>query len=198
MPFDLGNWLGPFTLFGPLVFGGTLALLILWATLPFAIFGTKSRLNHVIALLERIASRNGAATSEGDGGAALGSLFQKLRHELLQSDTRLVEEALRPGEVDLLLSGKGQKKVAGVRVAADVVEVSLNLSDLASPTSVQSPEDLRERIAGAFVGRQGLRALLSPDLAQLVIQVRPEADVGEVRDLLRSHVFGFHPLDKAP
>ena len=192
MPFDLGNWLGPFTLFGPLVFGVTLALLILWAALPFAIFGTKSRLNHLIALLERIASR------EGDGGRALGSLFQKLRHELLQSDTRLVEEALKPGEVDLLLGGKGQRKVAGVRVAADVVEVSLNLSDLASPTSAQSPDDLRERVAGAFVGRPGLRALLSPDLSQLIIQVRPEADVGEVRDLLRSHVFGFQPLDKAP
>jgi hypothetical protein len=198
VPFDLGNWLGPFTLFGPLVFGVTLALLILWAALPFAIFGTKSRLNHLIALLERVASRDGVAAAKGDGGGALGNLFQKLRHELLQSDTHLVEEALKPGEVDLLLGGKGQRKVAGVRVAADVVEVSLNLSDLASPTSAQSPDDLRECVAGAFVGRPGLRVLFSPDLAQLIIQVRPEANVGEVRDLLRSHVFGFHPLDKAP
>lgn len=198
MPFDWGSWLGPLTIFGPLAFGVALALLVLWACLPFAVFGTKGRLNHVIALLERIAFRGGSAASREAPARPLGDLFQRLRQELLQSDRGLAEEALRPGEVELLRrGGGGREKVAGMRVAEDVIEISLDLPDLAPRTPALRPEDLRERLAAALAGRPGLRALLSPDLTQLIIQVRPEADVGEVRDLLRSQVFGFQPPDKA-
>lgn len=189
------NDLGPVAIFLPLLWAVLAVLTILWIALPFAVFGTKRRLDRIIDLLENPVPPPAPAAGSGAWTAA-GRIFDALRRGLLGTRSDVTEEDLRPGRVSLFVGWETRRvKLADLRVRGDVVEVELDLGELAVRAPQLRPEAALARLESETARQPGLRILSTPERSRVVLQAGPEAE-GRTRDLtalLKSQILDLLP-----
>ncbi|MFQ5912527.1 MAG: hypothetical protein ACE5JS_05045 [Nitrospinota bacterium] len=183
--------LGPVAIFLPLLWAALAVLTVLWIALPFAVFGIKRRIDHLIELLE-----NPAASASLRAGAATGRIFTTLRQEVLRVWPGLREESREPGWVSLFVdSGAGRTSLAEVRVRGDIVDLELDLEALAAYCPVLRVPVVLARLETGLPQRPGLRALISQGRGRLVIQVGPEGEghIPELAALIKEQIVDVLP-----
>ena len=182
--------LGPIVIFLPLFWAVLAVLVVLWFTLPFAVFGIKRRLDRMIGLLE-------AQEGEGGGAAhptrAAARIFEAVRRELIQARTDISEEGRVPGRASFVLTS-GARRIgwAELSLRGDRVELELDLEGLAPALR---GDDALARIQAALTREPGIRLLTGQKRHQAMIQIEPEGEarVRELAALLKTQILDVLP-----
>ena len=178
--------LGPIVIFLPLLWAVLAVLVVLWFTLPFAVFGIKRRLDRMIGLLE---AQEGAAHPT----RAAARIFEAVRRELIQARADVSEEGRVPGRASFVLAS-GARRIgwAELSLRGDRVELELDLEGLAP--ALRGDAALA-RIQAALTREPGVRLLTGQKRHQAMIQIEPEGEarVRELAALLKTQILDVLP-----
>ncbi len=191
-----GYELGPIVIFLPLLWAVLAVLVVLWFTLPFAVFGIKRRLDRMIDLLEAQGERARGAEhptrAEAPSGAA-ARIFEEIRRELIQARADISEEGRVPGRASFVLtSGARRIEWAELSLRGDRVELVLDLEGLAPALR---GDDTLARIQAALAREPGIRLLTGQKRHQATVQIEPEGEarVRELTALLKTRILDVLP-----
>ena len=190
-----GYELGPIVIFLPLLWAVLAVLVVLWFTLPFAVFGIKRRLDRMIDLLEAQGRSGGAehpTRTEAPSGAA-ARIFEEVRRELIQARADVSEEGRVPGRTSFVwTSGARRIEWAELSLRGDRVELELDLEGLAPALR---GDDALARIQAALAREPGIRLLTGQKRHQATVQIEPEGEarVRELTALLKTRILDVLP-----
>ena len=161
-------------------------LVIIWAGLPFAIYGVRRRLDRVVENLDRIqAALDQAGANGGPGGSSPGErngdhraarrLLVELRKEMLQFTPVMRERELDPENVVVYCrSDEGADVPCMVfALSGSGVRVSVPLQSLDEAFSGFSPDDFRDYAVLFLPEKYGFFATASPDGRELQVNIEP-------------------------
>lgn len=159
-------------------------LIIIWAVLPFALYGVRRRLDLVVENLDQIQlvlrqaganGRAGASRAEERNGdqRAARRLLVALRREMLQFAPALQERALDPENVVVFCrNSEGMDVPCMVLTLAESgVQVSVPLQSLEEAFSDFSPDQFRDYAISFLPEKYGFFAAASPDGKELQVNI---------------------------
>jgi hypothetical protein len=190
-----GYELGPIVIFLPLFWAVLAVLVVLWFTLPFAVFGIKRRLDRMIDLLEAQGRSGGAEhpNRSTDPSGAAARIFEEVRRELIQARADVSEEGRVPGRASFFLTS-GARRIgwAELNLRGDRVELELDLEGLAPALR---GDDALARIQAALARKPGIRLLTGQKRHQATVQIEPEGEtrVRELAALLKTRILDVLP-----
>ncbi len=201
-----GYELGPIVIFLPLFWAVLAVLVILWFTLPFAVFGIKRRLDRMIDLLEaqggggeRGTEHPTRATADpsaaGSSGAA-ARIFGEVRRELIQARADISEDRPISGRASFsVASGARLLGWAELSLRGDRVELELDLEGLSAYAPTLRGDAALTRIQADLAREPGIRLLTGPERHRAVIQIEPEGEarVRELAALLKTQILDVLP-----
>lgn len=161
-------------------------LVIVWAGLPFAIYGVRRRLDRVVENLDRIqaaldrgGARGGpevtpAGERNGDHRAAR-RLLVELRKEMLQFAPAMREREFDPENVVVYFrSDEGMDVPCLVlSLAGSGVRISVPLQSLEEAFPGFSPDEFRDYAVAFLPEKYGFFATASPDGKELQVDIEP-------------------------
>lgn len=161
-------------------------LVIIWAGLPFAIYGVRRRLDRVVENLDRIqAALDQAGANGGPGGSSPGErngdhraarrLLVELRKEMLQFTPVMRERELDPENVVVYCRSDEGVDIPCLifSLAGSGVRVSVPLQSLDEAFSGFSPDDFRDYAVLFLPEKYGFFAAASPDGRELQVNIEP-------------------------
>ncbi len=161
-------------------------LFIVWAALPFALYGVRRRLDRVVENLDRIQLTLRQTGAHGGGGAsrpeerngdhwASKRLLVTLRKEMLQFAPVLHERALDPENVVVFCRNDEGMDVPCmvIALAERGVQVSVPLQLLEEAFSEFSPDQFRDYATSFLPEKYGFFAAASPDGKELQVNIEP-------------------------
>ena len=195
--------LGPIVIFLPLFWAVLAVLVLLWFTLPFAVFGIKRRLDRMIDLLEAQGqggaehpTRAAADPSAAGSSGAAARIFGEVRRELIQARADISEDRPISGRASFsVASGARLLGWAELSLRGDRVELELDLEGLSAYAPTLRGDAALTRIQADLAREPGIRLLTGPERHRAVIQIEPEGEarVRELAALLKTQILDVLP-----
>ncbi len=162
-------------------------LFIVWAGLPFAIYGVRRRLDRVVENLDRIeaalgqtgaSAGPGVVTPDGEPNGdhrAARRLLVELRKEMLQFAPAMRERVLDPENVVVYFQSDEGVDVPCLifSLSGSGVRVSVPLHSLEEAFSGFSPDQFRDYAVAFLPEKYGFFTSASPDGRELQVNIEP-------------------------
>ncbi|MFC1491213.1 hypothetical protein ACFLQ0_01305 [Nitrospinota bacterium] len=179
-------------------------LIIIWAVLPFALFGVRKRLDLNLHRLDRIAATLGEIVDildrsewrragqdressrgeeDSDGQGSPGKLFADLRKELQQFGPFMRERLIEPGEFEYVIRDEEGEEIRALFLSFQQggVRVSIPIVSLERVFSGFSSERFREYANSFLSEKHGY--FMEPSSSGLELHVNIEPQVSNALDL---------------